>query len=159
MADLTLDERLDDAANEGESVVEEIVDYLIFVCGDLKLGVEARNVVEILNGVSITYMPMVPEHIQGIINLRGQMLPILNVRTMLDLEPANSPLVIVLNLDEMQIGLLVDEVDQMVGITKSVILPMPAQETQKLVCGICTIPDRSGTMLVLDCEQLMPNEC
>ena len=49
-------------------------------------------------------------------------------------------------------------VDQMVEIADEDILPMPAQNMQRFVSGMCTIPDGSGTMLVLDCGQLLRNE-
>ena len=52
--------------------------YLIFMAGHLKLGVVAEDVVEILNNQVITYLPMVPHYIRGIINMRGQMVPILD---------------------------------------------------------------------------------
>ena len=53
--------------------------YLIFMADHLKLGVVAEDVVEILNNQVITYLPMVPEYIRGIINMRGQMIPILDI--------------------------------------------------------------------------------
>ena len=46
----------------------------------------------------------------------------------------------------------------MLDIPKVNLLPMPANSTQLLVSGMCSLPDGSGTMMVLDCEQLMPNE-
>ena len=65
---------------------------------------------------------------------------------------------VVINLDEVQLGILVDGVDQMLDIPKEHILPMPAHSTQPLVSGMCSLPDGSGTMMVLDCAQLMPND-
>ena len=132
--------------------------YLIFMSGHLKLGVVAEYVVEILNNQLITYLPMLPEFIRGIINMRGQMIPILDVRCRLGLPYQEDNLVIVLNLGDVQLGILVDAVDQMLDIPKSHILPMPANSTQMLVSGMCSLPDGSGTMMVLDCEQLMPND-
>ena len=65
---------------------------------------------------------------------------------------------VVLNLDDVQLGILVDGVDQMLDIPKANIHPLPANSTQMLVSGMCSLPDGSGTMMVLDCAQLMPNE-
>ena len=132
--------------------------YLIFMAGHLKLGVVAEDVVEILNNQVITYLPMVPDFIQGIINMRGQMVPILDIRARLGLPPQADSLVVVLNLDDVQLGILVDGVDQMLDIPKSNIHPLPANSTQMLVSGMCSLPDGSGTMMVLDCAQLLPNE-
>lgn len=153
-------------ARQGEmealNAVDDAVDsqkYLIFMAGHLKLGVAAEDVVEILNNQVITYLPMVPNFIRGIINMRGQMIPILDICSRMGMEAReDDSLVVVINLDDVQLGLLVDGVDQMLDIPKANILPMPANSTQMLVSGMCSLPDGSGTMMVLDSEQLMPNE-
>ena len=147
---------------EALNAVDDTVDsqkYLIFMAGHLKLGVAAEDVVEILNNQVITYLPMVPHFIRGIINLRGQMIPILDICARMGMAAReDDSLVVVINLDDIQLGLLVDGVDQMLDIPKANILPMPANSTQMLVSGMCSLPDGSGTMMVLDCEQLMPKE-
>ena len=133
--------------------------YLIFMAGHLKLGVVAEDVVEILNNQVITYLPMVPDFIRGIINMRGQMIPILDIRARLGMEPQEGDdLVVVINLGDVQLGILVDGVDQMLDIPKANIHPLPANSTQMLVSGMCSLPDGSGTMMILDCEQLVPND-
>lgn len=147
---------------EALNTVDDTVDsqkYLIFMAGHLKLGVVAEDVVEILNNQLITYLPMLPDFIRGIINMRGQMIPILDIRARLGMDPKeDDSLVVVINLGDVQLGILVDAVDQMLDIPKVNLLPMPANSTQLLVNGMCSLPDGSGTMMVLDCEQLMPNE-
>ena len=150
----------DDA--EALNIVDDTIDsrkYLIFMADHLKLGVIAEDVVEILNNQVITFLPMVPDFIRGIINMRGQMVPILDIRARMGLPAAEEDtLVVVLNLGDVQLGILVDGVDQMLDIPKAYIHPLPANSTQMLVSGMCSLPDGSGTMMVLDCEQLMPND-
>ena len=144
------------------NTVDDTVDsqkYLIFMADHLKLGVVAEDVVEILNNQVITYLPMVPDYIRGIINMRGQMVPILDIRARMGLPfKEDDSLVVVINLGDVQLGILVDAVDQMLDIPRRNIHPLPANSTQMLVSGMCSLPDGSGTMMVLDCEQLMPNE-
>lgn len=160
MNDETLFARQDE--REALNTVDDTVDsqkYLIFMAAHLKLGVVAEDVVEILNNQIITYLPMLPTFIRGIINMRGQMIPILDIRARLGMEiREEDSLVVVLNLGDVQLGILVDAVDQMLDIPKANILPMPANSTQMLVSGMCSLPDGSGTMMVLDCEQLLPND-
>ena len=133
--------------------------YLIFISDDLKLGVDAEYVVEILNNHSATYLPMTPAYIRGIFNMRGQIIPVLDIRLRLGKEPLErESLLVVLNFAHTQVGILVDAVDQMIEIPTGSILPMPSQSTQRLVSGMCSIPDGSGTMLVLDCAQLLDHE-
>ena len=141
--------------------VEEIIDtqkYLIFNTDNLKFGVDANSVVEIITNYSITFLPMLPDFVRGIFNLRGDMIPILDVRLRLGKETKEDCLVIVLNVEGTQLGILVDSVDQMLDIPKENILPTPINHSQKLVSGMVTLPDGSGTMMVLACEELLPHD-
>ena len=161
MSNDTMFARVDDA--EALNLpVDDTVDsqkYLIFMAGHLKLGVIAEDVVEILNNQVITYLPMVPNFIRGIINMRGQMIPILDIRARLGLpNQEEDSLVVVINLGDVQLGILADAVDQMLDIPKANIHPLPANSAQLLMSGMCSLPDGSGTMMVLDCEQLLPHD-
>ena len=144
------------------NAVDDTVDsqkYLIFMADHLKLGVVAEDVVEILNNQVITYLPMVPDYIRGIINMRGQMIPILDICSRMGLPSREEDsLVVVINLGDVQLGILVDGVDQMLDIPRANIHPLPANSAQLLVSGMCSLPDGSGTMMVLDCEQLLPHD-
>ncbi len=132
--------------------------YLIFISDDLHLGVDAEHVVEILNNYTITPLPMTPHYVRGIFNMRGQIIPILDIRLKLGKPSSENDLLIVISYHETQIGILVDSVDQMVDIQDSDIMPMPSKSPQRLVSGMCTLPNDNGTMLVLDCEQLLAHE-
>ena len=154
--DITFAEQMADPT--AAPVAVDSQNYLIFLSDNLKLGVIADYVVEIINDNAITYLPMVPNFIRGIINLRGQMIPIVDIRLRLGKPYQENTLVIVLNIEGIQLGILVDDVDQMIDIPKSHILPMPAHSDQLLVSGMCSLPDHSGTMMVLDCQQLLPHE-
>ncbi len=138
--------------------ISETQKYLIFNTDNLKFGIDANTVVEIITSYSITFLPMLPDFVRGIINLRGQMIPILDMRLRLGKEAREDCLVIVLNVAGTQLGLLVDSVDQMLDIPKEDILPTPINHNQKLVSGMVTLPDGSGTMMVLACEELLPHD-
>ena len=130
--------------------------YLIFMADHLKLGVIAEDVVEILNNQIITYLPMVPDFIRGIINMRGQMVPILDIRLRLGKMPQDNFCSIVVEVDGNMVGIVVDMVEQMVDVPKEDILPVPTNSggSQVMVSGMCTLPD-GNTMLELDCAQLL----
>lgn len=133
--------------------------FLIFVIDNLKIGVNADHVVEIITNHVVTYLPMVPDFIRGIINLRGQMMPIMDLRLRLGKESKEDGLVIVLNIDGTPMGILVDAVDQMIDIPNETLHTMPECSEQRLVSGMATIPDGTGsTMLMLDCEQLLSHD-
>ena len=129
--------------------------HLIFTVDDLKIGIDAEQVVEIQNSYTATYLPMMPDYILGIFNMRGQIIPIMDIRLRLGKPPRKESILIVIDYNNNQLGIRVDSVDLMLDIPVESIVPIPSQSTQKLVSGMCTLPDGSGTMLVLDCEQLI----
>lgn len=148
------DEELENTAQEDEGAGSR--KYLIFTVDDLKIGLDAEQVVEILNDYTATYLPMMPSYIQGIYNMRGQIIPIMNIRLRLGKpQLEGESLLIVLEYKNNQLGIQVDSVELMLDIPDESIVPIPSQSAQKLVAGMCTLPDGSGTMLVLDCEQLI----
>lgn len=148
------DEELESAVQEDEGVNSR--NYLIFTLDNLRIGLDAEQVVEILNDYTVTYLPMMPSYIQGIYNMRGQIIPIMDIRLRLGKPPLDrESLLIVLDYNNNQLGIQVDSVDRMLNIPNDSIVPIPSQSAQKLVNGMCTLPDGTGTMLVLDCEQLI----
>jgi len=135
---------------------DDTINYLIFCSNNILYGVAAEYVETILHETAITYLPMLPSHVAGIINLRGQLVPIIDFRTLLGrMSEEEANCIIVLDIDGTMIGILADTVDQMIGISKSTILSVPSQHEQKLVCGMCTLPGRKGTLMVIDCTRLI----
>lgn len=146
-------EELDEVVEETQAE-EEQEQYLVFRCEELCIGVRVDYVVETIINHPVTHLPMLPDYIRGVINLRGEILPIIDVRMRLGQTGENDNSIIVLNVNGTQAGILVDRVEQMVKMLKRDILPMPAHNAQKLTCGICTLPE-GETMLVLDAAALL----
>ena len=145
----------EDAAQEPVSKIHK---YLIFVINDtdgpqLKLGIDAGYVVEILNNYALTYLPKMPHYVRGIFNMRGQIIPVMDIRMRLDKPVGEKSLLVVPNYNGTELGIVVGTVDRMVAITT-----VRAQDAQRCLSGMCTIPDQSGTMLVLNCDQLFAHE-
>lgn len=153
-----VEEQLDDASSPA-SADGGSRNYLIFFIDDLKLGVDANYVVEILNNQPVTYLPMVPGYVRGVFNMRGQIIPAMDTRARMGKPSSDEDrLLVVLSYQNSQLGIFVDAVDQMIEIPDSAISPMPARNSQVLVSEMCTIPDGSGTMLVLDCDQIFNHD-
>ena len=110
--------------------------------------------VEIITGHTITSLPLVPSYIRGIINLRGQIIPIVDIRRLLDQGSCQNNCMIILQSDGTEVGILVDEVQKMVDIDVSALLPVPPQRSKDLVCGMCSLED-GQTMLAFDCVRLL----
>ena len=128
--------------------------YLIFKSAGILFGVNAALVVEIVTEASITFVPMLPAYIRGVVNLRGLMVPIIDFRTLVNKGYTENSCTIVLRDGEAQLGVLVDGVEQMVDIERKSVLPVPQQSSsgiQELVNGMVSLADGSGVMMVLDC--------
>lgn len=128
--------------------------YLICISDGLLYGVDAEQVETIITDHTITRLPRVPHYVRGIINLRGQIIPIIDIRLRLGKPEAGENCIVVVNVGSDCIGILVDGVDKMVDVQPSSILPMPTQNPQKLISGMCSLPE-GKTLLILDCGLLL----
>lgn len=133
--------------------------YLTFLSDDLLFGVNASHVTEIITNHHITILPMVPDFIKGIINLRGQIIPIIDIRLRMgkmEAEYDDTSCIIVLNINNVLIGIFVDTVSQVVDLDESQISPPTANNKQELVNGIISLSN-GKVLLLLDCELLILN--
>lgn len=128
--------------------------YLICISEGLLYGIDAEQVETIITDHTITRLPRVPHYVRGIINLRGQIIPIIDIRLRLGKPQAEESCIIVVNIGSDCMGILVDGVDKMVDVSRDSILPMPTQNPQKLISGMCSLPEGT-TMLILDCDLLL----
>ena len=125
--------------------------FLTFTSDGLTIGISTDYVTEIITNHSITVLPLVPDYVKGIINLRGQ------IRLRMGKEAiayTNHTCIIVLNIDSVLIGIVVDMVQQVIDIDKSLISSMPIEDHQELINGMVSLDERS-VLLFLDCEQLV----
>ncbi len=131
--------------------------YLTFLSDRLTFGIDAEYVTEIIINHVITFLPIVPGYIKGIINLRGQIIPIIDIRLRMGKEEYvkedGSNCIIVLNIDSTMLGIMVDNVNQVLDIDTSKISAPTVNNCEELVNGIITIHDGS-TVLVLDCNAI-----
>ena len=128
--------------------------YLIFSSDGLMYGIKADLVKDIITDYAITYLPQVPSYVRGVINLRGQIIPMVDIRLRLGKLPQENFCGIVVDVDGNMVGILVDMVEKMVDVPQRSILPVPTKNGQAMVSGMCTLPD-GDTMLELDCDQLL----
>ena len=144
----------DDLALEEAPAEIKTEKYLLFLSDGLLFGVKAEAVVEIITNHTITWLPLVPRYIRGIINLRGQIIPIVDIRRLLNHPDQESDCIIILRADGAQVGILVDQVQKMVDLETESILPATSQSSGDLVTGMCSLED-GQTMLAFDSDRLM----
>jgi purine-binding chemotaxis protein CheW len=118
---------------------------------------------EIIVMKPITRIPQVPGVIEGLINLRGSVIPIVNLRTLFGLSPRafdDETRTIIVNVGDRTIGYIVDEVTQVMRIGDDQIQPAPAAVsalTRRYIAGIARLDDR--LLIILEIETLMnPDE-
>ncbi|MEA4987065.1 MAG: chemotaxis protein CheW [Anaerovorax sp.] len=130
--------------------------FLAFTSDGLHFAIDADLVIEIINGHAITHLPKTPDFIKGIINLRGQIIPIMDMRLRMnraEIEYGREACIIVISVENISIGLLVESVSQMLDIYESQICAPPLSTHQDIVNGIARI--NNIVYLLLDCQLLL----
>lgn len=147
--------------NEENEVEEAKKQYMTFRCCDEVYGVSLENVSEIIGLQQYTSVPDTEEYIMGLINLRGKIIPVIDVRIRFGKEPLeynDRTSVIVIQVKDTVLGLIVDGIEGVADMKESDILPPPSVsnlevQAQKFVFGIGRM--ESGVILLLDPEKLI----
>ena len=122
--------RADIAGAVGDGVVQ----LAIFKVGNEKYGVYIQDVREVTRYYPITRVPKVPKFIEGVINLRGTIIPVVDMRKRFDLDgivPTRKTRIIIISAEGKIVGLMVDEAREVTRIPKGEIMPPP-----KIIKGI-----------------------
>ncbi len=102
--------------------------YLTFRLGNEDYGIEIRYVTEIVGMQKITEVPDMPMFVKGVVNLRGQVIPVLDMRLRFNMEPREydeRTCIIVVSINASQVGLVVDTVNEVRNINDDQISPPP----------------------------------
>jgi purine-binding chemotaxis protein CheW len=132
--------------------------YLTFFIKGEIYGIDIRLVTEIIGIQPITEVPEVPVYVKGIINLRGRIIPVMDMRLRFKKEflpYTDRTCVIVIEAHDMSLGLIVDGVAEVLSIPEAEIVPPPEfKATQnKYIRGIGKTG--TGVTLLLDCDKLL----
>ena len=132
--------------------------YLTFYVDKEMYGIEIQYVKEIIGLQTITQIPELPEYMMGIINLRGKIIPVMDIRLRFRKNPReynDRTCVIVVDIDNMSIGLIIDSVSEVITIPESNIEKPPAigrGVQNRYIKGIGKVD--SSVKLLLDCHKL-----
>lgn len=137
--------------------------FLTFMMGKEEYGIEIRYVTEIIGGIqSITEVPEVPHYIKGIINLRGKIIPVMDINLRFNKEVRqydDRTCIIVVDINDLSVGLIVDNVTEVLNINDEEIVDPPdgrAGFHQKYIHKIGKVGD--AVKLLLDCGKLLGND-
>lgn len=136
--------------------------YLTFLLGKEVFGIEIRFVTEIVGIQEINDLPESPAYVKGIINLRGKIIPVIDMRLRFKKESVpytDRTCIIVINVMETAVGLIVDRVLEVTAIGRESIVPPPDFRSgfqNRYIKGI----GKAGNdiRLLLNCEQLFSDE-
>lgn len=127
--------------------------YLTFALGDEEYGLPVLKVREIIKVMDITAVPQVPGHIKGVINLRGKVIPLMDVRLRFGMPERaydERTVVIVMDVGEAPIGLIVDGVSEVLEIPPSQVdrhTQFGRSASRPVIAGIGRIGDRVAVLL------------
>lgn len=138
---------------------EEILQLVSFNIGNEEFGIDILKVEEIIRIISITQIPNSPEFIEGVVNLRGRVIPVINLRTRLGFEKKefdNQTRVIVVEVSGMTLGFIVDSVREVLRIPKSITEPPPsitAGVNSEYITAVGKLENR--LLILLDLERVL----
>lgn len=131
--------------------------FLTFLLAGEEYGVEILKVHEIMGMLPITRVPRTPDHVRGVINLRGKVIPIVDLRRKFGMvEHGAETCIIVVQVRGISIGVVVDQVNEVLSITAGDIEPPPAFGTDvdtAFLLGMAKAEDR--VRLLLDIERVL----
>ena len=136
--------------------------FLTFALGNESYGIEIKYVTEIIGIQDITEIPELPEYVKGIINLRGEIIPVMDVRLRFKKEAKeynDRTCVIVIDVKDVSIGLIVDTVSEVLTIPDENIVEPPKMNKgfyNRYIKNIGKVENE--VKLILDCEKLLTED-
>ncbi|MBI9070378.1 MAG: purine-binding chemotaxis protein CheW [Melioribacteraceae bacterium] len=139
--------------------LENIVHVIGFIIGKECYGIEIKDIQEIIRMVDITKVPNVPYFIEGVINLRGKVLPVVNLRSKVNMEKIefnSKTRIIVLEKENTTLGFIVDAIKEVIRIPENQLEPPPAiavGDTSDYIRAVAKTDD--GMVILLNSNRLL----
>ncbi len=152
------------AQNAADEHDEQKGKYMTFKSGNEYFGIKIQYVNEIIQFQSITAIPETEDYIKGLINLRGKVIPVIDVRLRFKQEPFeynDRTCIIVISVKSTVVGLIIEKIAEVVEIKEENILPPPSigrsdKAHHKYVYGIGKVGD--SVKLLLDPDKLLNDD-
>ena len=139
---------------------DELIQLVSFMLADEEYGVEVLKVREIIRMPTITKMPNTPHHVEGVINLRGKVIPIISMRKrfgLMDAENSSQTRIMVMDVAGTLTGFIVDAVSEVIRIHSSEIQPPPSMVVsggieQEFITGVYNHAER--LLIIMDVDRM-----
>ena len=141
---------------------DTLIQLVTFSIGEEEFGVDILKVQEIIRTMEITKVPRAPEFVEGVINLRGKVIPIVDLRKRFGLETRDHDKhtrIIVIEINQMIVGFVVDSVSEVLRIPANTVEPPPPVVSgleSEYISGVGKLQDR--LLILLDLNRLLSGE-
>ena len=149
--------------NVAQTVAEdEVLQWVTFQLDRETYGINVMQVQEVLRYTEIAPVPGAPDYVLGIINLRGNVVTVIDTRSRFGLQPAevsDNSRIVIIEAEKQVIGILVDSVAEVVYLRASEIDVAPSVGTEESAKFIQGVSNRDGELLILvDLNRLLSDE-
>ena len=143
---------------------DELIQLVSFMLSDEEYGVEVLKVREIIRMPTITKMPNTPHYVEGIINLRGKVIPIISMRkrfSLMENEINSHTRIIIMDVTGSLTGFIVDSVSEVIRIHNSEIQPPPSMVLssgigQEFITGVFNHAER--LLIIMDVDKMFSED-
>ena len=141
---------------------DDLLQLVSFVIEKEEFGIDILNVQEIIHPVAITRVPGAPSFVEGVINLRGRIVPVIDLRKRFGLPPRpidRHTRIVVVELSNRVIGFMMDAVREVLRVSRTVIEPPPELALgidAHYICGVAKLEDR--VLILLELEAVLSAE-
>ncbi|GBD95520.1 MAG TPA: chemotaxis protein CheW [Nitrospirae bacterium] len=144
---------------ETSTVTEQVLQLVTFTLANEEYAVDILNVQEINRTTEITNVPNAPGYVEGVVNLRGRVIPVINLRKKFGLPEKNADdttRIIIMDIQGVTNGLIVDSVSEVLRIPSDIVEPSPpvtSNTSRMFIKGIAKLEKR--LIILIDIDKLM----
>lgn len=155
------DEILIKSEEEASSKADEAEKFLTFFVDEQLFAIPSNHVVEIISMQKITYMPKLPPFVKGVTNIRGKIVPLIELRmrfNKVSIPYDERTCMVITETDDCSIGYIVDKVNDVTDVTPNQISQPPriSDSYAKYITGVAKVSD--GIALLLDIAMIVVDE-
>jgi purine-binding chemotaxis protein CheW len=135
---------------------EDLKQYIVVTLGKEEYGINIQYVQNIVRMMNITRVPKAPYYIKGVVNLRGEIIPVMSVRIKFELEDdvfSNDTRIIFVKVEGNEIGLIVDEVKEVISLSNDdidIIASSGDEDKDNFVFGVGKVGEELVTLLNIE---------
>ncbi|OPY28826.1 MAG: purine-binding chemotaxis protein [Methanocella sp. PtaU1.Bin125] len=140
--------------------VSRDMQLVVFRLGNEEYGADISQIREIIRAGDITSIPQAPDYVHGVINLRGQVTTVVNLRrrlSMPDKEKDSNSRIVIVEVDHTTVGMMVDSVTEVKYISGSQVEPfsglLAAGQEQNYILGVCKLKDH--LLILIDLKHVL----